>query len=239
MPDNLVRYPFSHDAFPPFTVFAAACHLLMLVGVLYLARGRTGGRQQDRQHRPALRHRRPRAAVRVRMGAAAVRRSAHLEHRTLDRRRRIRPGHAAARRRHDRGRRRHPAPADLGVMAPVRAADLRATVAGRDPHPVHRRRCGSGSPCSAPATCCWAWRSSATAPAAPTTRSRSHEARRRPAATRRHRDRPPQAGGRAAGCVAHGVAVLNRWSVPRGSSIVRVAIWRSAAISASMSSRVL
>jgi hypothetical protein len=39
LPDDLVRYPFSHDAFLPFTVFAAACHLLMLVGVLYLARG--------------------------------------------------------------------------------------------------------------------------------------------------------------------------------------------------------
>jgi hypothetical protein len=41
--DNLVRYPFSHDAFLPFTVFAAACHLLMLVGVLYLARGGLAG----------------------------------------------------------------------------------------------------------------------------------------------------------------------------------------------------
>ena len=47
-PDKLVRYPFSHDAFLPFTAFAAACHLLMLIGVLYLARaglaghGRTG-----------------------------------------------------------------------------------------------------------------------------------------------------------------------------------------------------
>ena len=39
VPDNLVRYPFSHDAFLPFTVFAAVCHLLMLVGVVYLARG--------------------------------------------------------------------------------------------------------------------------------------------------------------------------------------------------------
>jgi hypothetical protein len=41
--DDLVRYPFSHDAFAPFTVFAAACHLLMLVGVLYLARGGLAG----------------------------------------------------------------------------------------------------------------------------------------------------------------------------------------------------
>jgi hypothetical protein len=43
VPDSLVRYPFSHDAFPPFTVFAAACHLLMLLGVLYLARGGLAG----------------------------------------------------------------------------------------------------------------------------------------------------------------------------------------------------
>ena len=43
VPDNLVRYPFSHHAFPPFTVFAATCHLLMLVGVLYLARGGLAG----------------------------------------------------------------------------------------------------------------------------------------------------------------------------------------------------
>ena len=43
VPDDLVRYPFSHDAFLPFTVFAAACHLLMLVGVVYLARGRLAG----------------------------------------------------------------------------------------------------------------------------------------------------------------------------------------------------
>lgn len=41
--DNLVRYPFSHDGFLPFTVFAAVCHLLMLVGVLYLTRGRLAG----------------------------------------------------------------------------------------------------------------------------------------------------------------------------------------------------
>jgi hypothetical protein len=39
VPDDLVRYPFSHDAYAPFTAFAAVCHLLMLVGVLYLARG--------------------------------------------------------------------------------------------------------------------------------------------------------------------------------------------------------
>lgn len=43
LPDDLVRYPFSHDAFVPFTVFAAACHLLMLVGVIYLARGGLAG----------------------------------------------------------------------------------------------------------------------------------------------------------------------------------------------------
>ncbi len=43
VPDSLVRYPFSHHAFPPFTVFAAVCHLLMLVGVLYLARGGLAG----------------------------------------------------------------------------------------------------------------------------------------------------------------------------------------------------
>ena len=43
MPDNLVRYPFSHHAFLPFTVFAAACHLLMLIGVVYLARGGLAG----------------------------------------------------------------------------------------------------------------------------------------------------------------------------------------------------
>jgi hypothetical protein len=43
VPDKLVRYPFSHDAFLPFTVFAAACHLLMLIGVLYLARGGLAG----------------------------------------------------------------------------------------------------------------------------------------------------------------------------------------------------
>jgi hypothetical protein len=41
--DDLVRYPFSYDAFAPFTVFAAACHLLMLVGILYLARGGLAG----------------------------------------------------------------------------------------------------------------------------------------------------------------------------------------------------
>lgn len=43
VPDGLVRYPFSHDAFPAFTIFAAACHLLMLVGVVYLARGGLAG----------------------------------------------------------------------------------------------------------------------------------------------------------------------------------------------------
>jgi predicted membrane channel-forming protein YqfA (hemolysin III family) len=43
LPDDLVRYPFSHNAFAPFTVFAAACHLLMLVGLLYLARGGLAG----------------------------------------------------------------------------------------------------------------------------------------------------------------------------------------------------
>jgi hypothetical protein len=43
LPDSLVRYPFSHDAFLPFTAFAAACHLLMLAGVLYLARGGLAG----------------------------------------------------------------------------------------------------------------------------------------------------------------------------------------------------
>ena len=39
VPDDLVRYPFSHGAFAPFTAFAAVCHLLMLAGVIYLARG--------------------------------------------------------------------------------------------------------------------------------------------------------------------------------------------------------
>jgi hypothetical protein len=43
VPDDLVRYPFSHDAFVPFTVFAAVCHLLMLAGVIYLARGGLAG----------------------------------------------------------------------------------------------------------------------------------------------------------------------------------------------------
>jgi hypothetical protein len=43
VPDDLVRYPLSHDAFAPFTVFAAVCHLLMLVGVVYLARGGLAG----------------------------------------------------------------------------------------------------------------------------------------------------------------------------------------------------
>jgi hypothetical protein len=43
VPDDLVRYPFAHDAFLPFTVFAAVCHLLMLIGVVYLARGRLAG----------------------------------------------------------------------------------------------------------------------------------------------------------------------------------------------------
>jgi hypothetical protein len=43
VPDDLVRYPFSHDAFLPFTVFAAACHLLMLAGIIYLARGGLAG----------------------------------------------------------------------------------------------------------------------------------------------------------------------------------------------------
>jgi hypothetical protein len=43
VPDDLVRYPFSDDTFPPFTVFAAACHLLMLVGVIYLALGGLAG----------------------------------------------------------------------------------------------------------------------------------------------------------------------------------------------------
>ncbi len=43
VPDSLVRYPFSHDAFPPFTVFAAVCHLLMLIGAVYLARGGLAG----------------------------------------------------------------------------------------------------------------------------------------------------------------------------------------------------
>jgi hypothetical protein len=41
--DDLVRYPFSHNAMVPFTVFAAACHLLMLVGIIYLARGGLAG----------------------------------------------------------------------------------------------------------------------------------------------------------------------------------------------------
>lgn len=39
VPDDVVRYPFSGGAWTAFTVFAAACHLLMLVGVVYLARG--------------------------------------------------------------------------------------------------------------------------------------------------------------------------------------------------------
>ncbi|HTP19795.1 MAG TPA: hypothetical protein VMJ65_09335 [Solirubrobacteraceae bacterium] len=43
VPDDLVRYPFSHDAFAPFTVFAAVCHLLMLAGIIYLARGGLAG----------------------------------------------------------------------------------------------------------------------------------------------------------------------------------------------------
>ncbi len=43
VPDKLVRYPFSHDAFLPFTVFAVLCHLVMLIGVLYLARGGLAG----------------------------------------------------------------------------------------------------------------------------------------------------------------------------------------------------
>lgn len=43
VPDGLVRYPFSHDAFPAFTVFAAACHVAMLIGVVYLARGGLAG----------------------------------------------------------------------------------------------------------------------------------------------------------------------------------------------------
>ena len=43
VPDDLVRYPFSRDAFLPFTVFAAVCHLLMLIGLVYLARGRLAG----------------------------------------------------------------------------------------------------------------------------------------------------------------------------------------------------
>jgi hypothetical protein len=43
VPDKLVRYPFSHDAFLPFTVFAAATHLVILVGVLYLARDGLAG----------------------------------------------------------------------------------------------------------------------------------------------------------------------------------------------------
>jgi hypothetical protein len=43
VPDKLVRYPFSHNAFLPFTIFAAVCHLLMLIGVLYLAQGGLAG----------------------------------------------------------------------------------------------------------------------------------------------------------------------------------------------------
>jgi hypothetical protein len=43
LPDDLVRYPFSHDAILPFTVFAAGCHFVVLVGVLYLARGGLAG----------------------------------------------------------------------------------------------------------------------------------------------------------------------------------------------------
>jgi hypothetical protein len=43
VPDDLVRYPFSHHAFVPFTVFAAVCHLLMFAGVIYLARGGLAG----------------------------------------------------------------------------------------------------------------------------------------------------------------------------------------------------
>jgi hypothetical protein len=43
VPDDLVRYPFAHNAFAPFTVVAAVCHLLMLAGVIYLARGGLAG----------------------------------------------------------------------------------------------------------------------------------------------------------------------------------------------------
>ena len=43
VPDDLVPYLFSRDAFLPFTVFAAVCHLLMLIGLVYLARGRLAG----------------------------------------------------------------------------------------------------------------------------------------------------------------------------------------------------
>src|ERR1700744_140341 len=43
VPDDLVRYPFSHNAYLPFTVFAAVCHLLMLVGIVYLARSGLAG----------------------------------------------------------------------------------------------------------------------------------------------------------------------------------------------------
>ena len=43
VPDNLVRYPFSGEAWTAFTAFASVCHLLMLAGVLYLARGGLAG----------------------------------------------------------------------------------------------------------------------------------------------------------------------------------------------------
>ena len=172
VPDDLVRYPFSHHAFVPFTVFAAACHLLMLAGVVYLARGRLAADSKTGRIGLAVRDRRSDAAVRVRMAAAAIRRSAHVEHRTDDRRFRVWPGHSATRGRHDRGRRRNPPSAELGFVAPVRTADLRPAVTRRDPDPVHIRPVARNHGASAPATWSWAWRRSAMASAAPTTRFR-------------------------------------------------------------------
>jgi hypothetical protein len=43
VPDDLVQYPFSGEAFTAFTVLASVCHLVMLIGVIYLARGGLAG----------------------------------------------------------------------------------------------------------------------------------------------------------------------------------------------------
>ncbi len=43
VPDDLVRYPFSGEAWTAFTACASVCHLLMLAGVLYLARAGLAG----------------------------------------------------------------------------------------------------------------------------------------------------------------------------------------------------
>ena len=137
VPDDLVRYPFSHDAFLPFTVFAAVCHLLMLAGVVYLARGGLAG--DSRTGRIGLR------SVIAGLALLFVCEWAQLpfvdQHTSNTGPSIVDGGFGLATLLLAGGMiavgvatLRQPS---LGLMAPVRAADLRAAVPGRDPDPVH------------------------------------------------------------------------------------------------------